>query len=98
MVTACSAHSRFLGHDLWRLMAPAADPGTEADPMTDAAVLAEVARLLGERTGCDPSLVRDPEWVTSFRIHRRLAETTVTAGSCSPVTPPMSTARSAVKG
>jgi 4,5-epoxidase len=43
--------------------------------MTDAAVLAEVARLLRERTGCDPSLVRDPEWVTSFRIHRRLAET-----------------------
>jgi 4,5-epoxidase len=63
------------GHDLWRLMAPAADPGTETDPMTDLAVLADVARLLGERTGCDPSLVRDPEWVTSFRIHRRLAET-----------------------
>jgi 4,5-epoxidase len=63
------------GQDVWRLMAPAADPGTEADPMTDEAVLAEVARLLGERTGCDPSLVRDPEWVTSFRVHRRLAET-----------------------
>jgi 4,5-epoxidase len=63
------------GQDLWRLMAPAADPGTETRRVTDEAVLAEVARLLGERTGCDPSLIRDPEWVTSFRVHRRLAET-----------------------
>ena len=63
------------GQDLWRLMAPAADPGSEADLVTDEAVLAEVARLLRERTGCDPSLIRDPEWVTSFRIHRRLADT-----------------------
>jgi 4,5-epoxidase len=63
------------GQDVWRLMAPAADPGTEADVVTDETVLAEVARLLGERTGCDPSLIRDPEWVTSFRVHRRLADT-----------------------
>lgn len=63
------------GQDLWRLMVPTADPGTEADPMADEAVLADVTRQLGERTGCDPALVRDPEWVTSFRIHRRLAET-----------------------
>jgi 4,5-epoxidase len=63
------------GQDLWRLMAPAADPGTETDLVSDEAVLAEVARLLGERTGCDPSLIRDPEWVTSFRVHRRLADT-----------------------
>jgi 4,5-epoxidase len=63
------------GEDMWRLMAPAADPGTETDLVTEEAVLAEVVRLLGKRTGCDPSLVRDPEWVTSFRIHRRLAET-----------------------
>jgi len=63
------------GQDLWRLMAPTADPGTEADRVPDEAVLAGVARLLGERTGCDPSLIRDPEWVTSFRVHRRLAET-----------------------
>ena len=63
------------GQDVWRLMVPTADPGTEADPMTDEAVLAEVTRQLGERTGCDPSLVRDPAWVTSFRVHRRLAET-----------------------
>jgi 4,5-epoxidase len=62
------------GQDVWRLMVPTADPGTEADRMTDEAVLAEVTRQLGERTGCDPSLVRDPEWVTSFRVHRRLAE------------------------
>jgi 4,5-epoxidase len=62
------------GQNLWRLMAPAADPGTEADLVTDEAVLAEVASLLEERTGCDPSLIRDPDWVTSFRIHRRLAD------------------------
>jgi 4,5-epoxidase len=63
------------GQDVWRLMVPTVDPGTEADRMTDEAVLAEVTRQLGERTGCDPSLLRDPEWVTSFRVHRRLAET-----------------------
>ncbi len=63
------------GEDLWRLMAPAADPGSEADLVTDDVVLAEVARLLAERTGCDRSLIRDPEWITSFRVHRRLADT-----------------------
>jgi 4,5-epoxidase len=63
------------GQDLWRLMAPAGDPGTETDLVTDDAVLAEVGGLLGERTGCDPSLIGDPEWVTSFRVHRRLADT-----------------------
>src|SRR5215208_3115832 len=56
-------------------MVPTVDPGTEADPMTDEAVLAEVTRQLGERAGFDPALVGDPEWVTSFRVHRRLAET-----------------------
>jgi 4,5-epoxidase len=61
------------GKDVWRLMAPAAD--ADANLVTDEAVLAEIARLLGERTGCDPSLIRDPEWVTSFRVHRRLADT-----------------------
>jgi 4,5-epoxidase len=63
------------GHGLWRLMAPGADPGSEADVVTDEAVLAEIARQLKERTGCDPSLIRDPQWVTSFRVHRRLADT-----------------------
>ena len=58
------------GQDVWRLMAP-----TEADLVTDDAVLAELARQLVERTGCDPSLIRDPEWVTSFQVHRRLADT-----------------------
>lgn len=63
------------GQDVWRLMVPTIDPGTEADPMTDEAVLAEVTRQLGERTGFDPALGRDPEWITSFRVHRRLAAT-----------------------
>jgi 4,5-epoxidase len=62
------------GQDMWRLMVPTADPGTEADRMTEGAILAEVTRQLGGRTGCDPSLVHDPEWVTSFRVHRRLAD------------------------
>jgi 4,5-epoxidase len=60
------------GRDLWRLMAPAADPGGEADLVADEVVLAEVIRLLRERTGCDPALI--PEWITSFRVHRRLAD------------------------
>jgi 4,5-epoxidase len=63
------------GEDVWRLMAPAADPGSETDLVADEVVLAEVARLLEERTGCDRSLIRDPEWITSFRVHRRLADT-----------------------
>jgi 4,5-epoxidase len=58
------------GQDLWRLMTPA-----DTDLETDDAVLAEVCRLLGERTGYDPALVRDPEWITAFRVHRRLADT-----------------------
>ena len=62
------------GRDMWRLMVPTADPGTEADGMTGEAVLAEVTRQLRERTGCDPSLLGAPEWVTSFRVHRRLAD------------------------
>jgi 4,5-epoxidase len=63
------------GQDVWRLMVPTVDPGAEADRIPDEAVLAEVTRQLAQRTGCDPSLVRDPEWVTSFRVHRRLADT-----------------------
>lgn len=35
------------GQDVWRLMALAGDPGTEADLVTDEAVLAEVVRVLG---------------------------------------------------
>ena len=63
------------GPDLWRLMAPAAEAGGEADLVADEVVLADAARLLGERTGFDPALIRDPEWITSFRVHRRLADT-----------------------
>jgi 4,5-epoxidase len=64
------------GRDVWRLMAPAAaDDPTTTDTVLADTVLADVVRLLEERTGCDPSLIGDPVWVTSFRIHRRLAET-----------------------
>ncbi|SEP53559.1 FAD-dependent monooxygenase [Amycolatopsis saalfeldensis] len=63
------------GPDLWRLMAPTADPGTETDRATQEAVLADITRMAEERTGYHRSLIRSPEWVTSFRIHRRLADT-----------------------
>jgi len=81
------------GRDVWRLMVPTADPGTDATPMTDQAVLAEVSQQLEERTGFDPSLIGAPEWVTSFRIHRRLAETfrngrILLAGDAAHVHPP----------
>jgi hypothetical protein len=70
------------GQDLWRLMTPAADPGTEADLVTDEAVLAEVARLLGERTG---SIHRRSVIASGLRRSGSTGGSprrTVTAGSC----------------
>lgn len=62
------------------------------------AVLTEVARLLRERTGCDPSSLGDSEWVTSFRAHRRLADTyrnarILLAGDAAHVPPPVRRSR-----
>ena len=70
------------GRDLWRLMAPAVDPGSGAGRMTDEDVLAEVARLLGERTGCDPSLLRDPGGSVTTPWSRWSPTMVPTARSC----------------
>ena len=80
------------------MMVPAADPGTEADPMTDSVVLAEVARLLENGPGAIHRWFVIPSGSRRSGSIRGSPRPTVTAGSCSPVTPPMSTARSAVKG
>jgi 4,5-epoxidase len=58
------------GRDLWRLIAPAI--GDAADEQS---VLTQIGRLLEERTGYSVSVIHDPEWITSFRLHRRLADT-----------------------
>lgn len=77
------------GQDLWRLMAPVeplpatavgADAGASASPQvrsqrpTDG-VLDELRRLLYEHTGTPAAAVRDAEWTSTFRVHRRLATT-----------------------
>jgi 4,5-epoxidase len=60
------------GNDLWRLMAPVAGDG--AKDVTEREVVAHLGRLLEERASIDSSVVREPEWVTSFHLHRRLAD------------------------
>jgi 4,5-epoxidase len=58
------------GENRWRLMAPDPDPTIERDP---GAVLAELRRLLARYAGLD--VAADPLWTSTFRFHRRLAET-----------------------
>jgi 4,5-epoxidase len=60
------------GTDLWRLMAPAPDPSgeTSAD-----AVLAQLTALLALRSGIAPGIVEQALWTSTFRFHRRLADT-----------------------
>jgi 4,5-epoxidase len=57
------------GTDLWRILVPQPDDAVEDDR------LALVLRLLTERTGFPASAVTGCEWTSSFRIHRRLAQT-----------------------
>jgi 4,5-epoxidase len=57
------------GEDLWRVLVP--QPG-DAE-VTDR--LALVLQLLTERTGLSADLVTSCDWTSSFRIHRRLADT-----------------------
>jgi 4,5-epoxidase len=59
------------GTDLWRLMAPAPDPGGATDP---AAVLAQLTALLAQRSGIAPAAVEQALWTSTFRFHRRLAD------------------------
>ncbi len=65
------------GDDLWRLMAPLPetvpyDPEHEADPEAIRAVL---TNALAEEAGYLAAAVRSADWTSTFRIHRRLAET-----------------------
>ncbi|ORA64840.1 oxygenase [Mycolicibacterium elephantis] len=58
--------------DMWRVIAY--DPGLSAEKPTDAEILARLERMLPERTGHDVR-VTDTEWLSMFRVHRRLADT-----------------------
>ena len=58
------------GADRWRLMAP--DPS--ADPGPDA-VLAQLRELLALRSGLSAAAVKEALWTSTFRFHRRLADT-----------------------
>ncbi|MGE2691451.1 FAD-dependent monooxygenase [Mycolicibacterium pulveris] len=58
--------------DMWRVIAY--DPELSAEKPTDAEILARLERILPERTGRDVR-VTDAEWLSMFRVHRRLADT-----------------------
>ena len=70
------------GTDLWRLMAPVAPiPVSSADDGAPPAangpgdVAGTLADLLADHAGCSPSVIRDVVWTSTFRVHRRLADT-----------------------
>lgn len=56
---------------LWRIIAY--DPGQESDKPSQEAILARITEILPERTGLDVA-VTDPEWLSVFQVHRRLAD------------------------
>ncbi|MFC7621462.1 FAD-dependent monooxygenase [Microlunatus sp. GCM10028923] len=61
--------------DLWRILAY--DPEEtqhSAEPLTEAAILERVRAILPERSGRADVRVSDPEWLSQFTIHRRLAD------------------------
>ncbi|GAA2780844.1 FAD-dependent monooxygenase [Saccharopolyspora taberi] len=58
--------------DLWRLMC---DVPLSGNRLGDGEIVDRMRRLLVERTGQAGVRIRDAKWVSSFRIHRRLAET-----------------------
>lgn len=60
------------GADLWRVLAP--QPAGLPDDLDHDARLAVLLRLLAEQTGIAAGAVRGCEWTSSFRIHRRLAD------------------------
>lgn len=57
--------------DLWRLLAY--QPLPEGAQLGDEEVLDVLRRIVPERTGQDPR-IRDAEWTSVFRVHRRLAD------------------------
>lgn len=60
------------GQDLWRLMAPAPDPSIDLDADT---VRNQLAELLTLHSGLPADAVREALWTSTFRFHRRLADT-----------------------
>ncbi|MGI9000580.1 MAG: FAD-dependent monooxygenase [Pseudonocardia sp.] len=60
------------GTDRWRLMAPDPNPSAE---LTEAAVLAQLTSLLTQRSSLPGAAVGQALWTSTFRFHRRLAET-----------------------
>lgn len=60
------------GNDRWRLMAPAPDPSADLSPD---AVRTQLTALLALRSGLPAGAVREAYWTSTFRFHRRLAET-----------------------
>lgn len=56
---------------LWRLFVY--DPEGHQKP-TESQILERLRRIVPERTGCDVQL-SDPQWLSVFTVHRRLAET-----------------------
>lgn len=64
------------GPDRWRLMAPDPDPSAERGGSGDGtAVLAQLTELLALRSGLPAGSVHEALWTSTFRFHRRLADT-----------------------
>ena len=61
------------GTDLWRVLVP--QPADQPEDLDPDQHLALIVRLLAERTGLPAGAVTGCEWTSSFRIHRRLADT-----------------------
>ncbi|MEQ7004980.1 FAD-dependent monooxygenase [Actinopolymorpha sp. B17G11] len=63
------------GADLWRLMAPVEPTPTPTAGTPPGAVLDTLIGLLRDEAGCASTTVRGTVWTSTFRVHRRLAET-----------------------
>jgi 4,5-epoxidase len=62
--------------DLWRILAYDPEETSRASgPLTEAAILERIRTILPERSGRADVRVSDPEWLSQFTIHRRLADT-----------------------
>ncbi|MFC4496858.1 FAD-dependent monooxygenase [Streptomyces ovatisporus] len=61
------------GGSLWRLMAYL--PGAKDEKLTGDEILNRFRHLASERAGLPGERIRDANWASVFRVHRRLAET-----------------------
>ncbi len=59
--------------DLWRILAYDPEEGA-GERLTDEQVLHRIREILPERTGHAEVRIGEPEWVSQFVIHRRLAD------------------------